>query len=231
MHSNVLVQFYSEPVLNEFKSTEEGRDIYEDREHIRIVVAGSRDEIVRLATPEDRREFKAQYQQYKENASAPVEGTPLAELPGISGSQVKELAFFNVKTVEALADLSESSRAHGLMGVRELVGRAQGYLAKANGDDAAVSKIAAENEALKKRLAAMEAQISAFKGGAEVIRGDGPAADPDADGDGKLSPLERGMQAAREGKPRNVPPAYRGKPAGEEWELGYDDVKSGDKAA
>ncbi len=224
MRSTVIAQFLVEPVKNEFKSAEAGRDVYDDIEHIRILVAGERDEIFRIATDEDKQTFGDEYKRFKAQINAPASGTPLTELPGVSSSFVKEMAFFNVTTVEQLADMSEGSRAANTMGAREWVAKAQAYLAKANGDDAAITKIAAENEALKKRLEEMEARLNAKQA---------EPADPDADGDGKLSPLERGMQAARDGKPRNVPPAYRGKPAGEEWELGYDEVKKegADKAA
>lgn len=36
------------------------------------------------------------------------------------------------------------------------------------------------------------------------------------------SPAAKGAAAAAAGKPRNVPPAYRGKPAEVEWLTGYD---------
>lgn len=237
---NVIAQFYIEPVKSDFRSEEEGRDVYNDLEHIRLIVPGSRDEIVRLATDEDRRSYKDEYKRFREDAAAPETGTPLSELPGISASLIKELGYFNIKTVETLANVSESSRVYSVMGVREWAAKAQAYIAKSTGNEAAAIKMAAENEAMKKQLEAMQAQIEAMKLGHEPVRGDGDpelktigiatAVDPDADGDGKVSPLERGMKAAREGKPRTVPVAYRGKPSGEEWELGYDDVKIGKSA-
>lgn len=38
------------------------------------------------------------------------------------------------------------------------------------------------------------------------------------------TPFTRGAKAATEGKKRNVPPAYRGKPEGEAWAAGFDSV-------
>ncbi|MEN6545609.1 MAG: hypothetical protein ABFE07_06165 [Armatimonadia bacterium] len=41
--------------------------------------------------------------------------------------------------------------------------------------------------------------------------------------DGEVdTPFERGAKAALDGKKRTVPPAYRGKPSGEQWQAGYD---------
>lgn len=49
----------------------------------------------------------------------------------------------------------------------------------------------------------------------------------DVDGDvpakaAPATPAAKGAAAAAAGKPRNVPPAYRGKPAEVEWLTGYD---------
>lgn len=41
------------------------------------------------------------------------------------------------------------------------------------------------------------------------------------------TPFSRGAKAASEGKRRNVPPAYRGKPDGEAWGAGYDSIAGG----
>lgn len=40
------------------------------------------------------------------------------------------------------------------------------------------------------------------------------------------TPYERGARAALDGKKRTVPPAYRGKPEGEQWAAGYDEAAS-----
>ena len=50
---------------------------------------------------------------------------------------------------------------------------------------------------------------------AEHEAGTGPANDKARDG---------GRKARIDGKPRSVPPAYRGKPEGEAWLAGYDEA-------
>jgi hypothetical protein len=46
----------------------------------------------------------------------------------------------------------------------------------------------------------------------------------------KLSPHERGQLAKQDGRPRSVPPFYRGKDESEEWLKGYDGEPSGASA-
>jgi hypothetical protein len=210
----VIVTFFMDAVKNEFRSEEDGRDIYDDLEHISKIVAGSRDRVVRLATPEDKREFPEEYKSFKERLKVPVSGTPLRELPGIAESFAKEMEFFHVRTIEELAQLDDNLISRMGPGVREKITRAQGFLAASTGDAANVAKIASENEKLKARVEELETQAKANK-----VK---PAQTDDDASDGKLTPEERGLAAGMAGKDRNVPPAYRGKPEADEWLKGFD---------
>ena len=59
--------------------------------------------------------------------SSSVEGTPLAEWPIMSRSQVEELSFHNVKTVEQLVAMSDSL-ASQFMGMNGLKAKAKMWL-------------------------------------------------------------------------------------------------------
>ena len=65
----------------------------------------------------------------------------------------------NIHTAEALAGLDGANLSRLGMGGRELKTQAEAWIAKATGS-AGISKLAAENEALKARLDAMEAMMA-----------------------------------------------------------------------
>jgi hypothetical protein len=51
----------------------------------------------------------SEYAAFKQNEDQGLVGTPLKEWPIMSRSQVKELEFFNVYTVEQLAEMADSN--------------------------------------------------------------------------------------------------------------------------
>lgn len=132
---HLLVKFFTHPRLDNTKSEEEGRPIYVDTPYIQIMAPGNKDSIVvRPATRDDKQRFAEHYRKYqaREDQDA-VEGTLLEEWPGISRSQVEELKFLNVRTVEQLANLSDSN-AQNIMGVHLLKDKAKKYLEEAGGN-------------------------------------------------------------------------------------------------
>lgn len=128
-----FVEFGLFPRQNAEKSKEAGRPIFEDVEYVKIIVPGDRDEVHRPARDTDRREYRRQYEAFKAGMAAPVSGTPLASWPSLTGSQVAELAFFNVKTVEQLADMADG-HAQRFMGAQALKQKAQAFLEAAAGN-------------------------------------------------------------------------------------------------
>ena len=131
-HDNKLfVVFFMHPRKDELKSAEEGRPIYQDEEYVRIMVPGDKDSIViRPARDLDRQRFSKQYQAFKAGEGEQHQGTPLKAWPMITRSQVEELKFFQVFTVEQLADLADV-HAGKYMGVSALKKQAQDFLAAA----------------------------------------------------------------------------------------------------
>ena len=158
----LLVNFYVEPLRNNFRSEEEGRDIFEDTVCIRKIVAGSRDELVRIATDEDKREFSKEYKAFIEAGGEIVSGTPLSQWPAAGASFCKEMAYFNVKTVEQLADLADGRAQAMGMGINEKAVAARAWLEATQGTGAQIGKIAVENERLKDELEGMREQLKAL---------------------------------------------------------------------
>ena len=174
----LLVKFYMHPRENAARTAEEGRPIMDEVEYISIMVPGQKDSVVQRPVSDiERKRFPRHYQAFKERKEMPVDGTPLSSWPGITRGQVEELRFFNVNTVEQLAEVADN-HAQKFMGIAKLRSRAKLFLESA-GNSAATSKLAAELEsrdneiaALKEALADQGKQIQELMSGA-VSNSDG----------------------------------------------------------
>lgn len=130
----LLVKFYIKERQDQKASQEAGRPIYKEVEYIDIKVPGQRDGVARPATFHDKQRFAEHYQAFKSRTDQEVyEGTPLLEWPLISRSMALELAFFNVKTVEHLAAMSDAN-AQKFPGIQAIKQKAVDWLEKAAGN-------------------------------------------------------------------------------------------------
>lgn len=141
---HLLVKFMLKPVKNMAKSREAGHYIYEEAEHVDIRIPGQKDSVTRKATNKDKNRFPEHYRMFKARMEAPLQGTPLGEWTGISRSQVEELSFKNIKTVEALADLNDNL-ASQFMGINTLKKNAKAWLEQ-QADDGLLIKLRTELE-------------------------------------------------------------------------------------
>ena len=166
---NLYVKFFIHPLQNKEKTLEEGRPIYEDKEFVSIMVPGDKHNIVtREVRRSDYQRFPKQYQNFKNDNEELIDGTPLEKWPLISPAQVLEMKFFNVRTVEQLAGLNDST-AQQFMGINLLRSRAKEYLIAAK--EAApitqlqgeLSKRDEEIEALKASVAEMAKELKKVK--------------------------------------------------------------------
>ena len=90
-----------------------------------------------------------------------MDGTPLVMWPVVNKSQIKEAAFFEVRTVEQLAELSDANCRRMGMGYTELRSKAKAWLLAAK-DSAVVTRQAAENDRLQGEIEALKEQIAAL---------------------------------------------------------------------
>ncbi len=168
----LLVKFYLHPRLNAQKSDEAGRPIYDEVEYISIKVPGSRNEYNSPAKQRDKDRFPEHYRRFKERIETEVvSGTLLEEWPVVSRSQVEELRFFNIRTVEQLASSPDSAAAN-MTGFLTLKQKAKAFL-----------ELAAETAAQEK-LQAAEARIAELERKLEELatprRGRRKKVEPDA---------------------------------------------------
>ena len=170
--TRLLVKFYNEPVKMQAKTEEAGRPIYEDREHISIIIPGdNRTNVVRVATDEDRERFPGPYAVFKKAEKKAAEGTPLEEWPALTKSRAKELRALGVDTVDQLAVLSDTSldrygdtttderaKARAYLAQAENGSAIEAYAAKSNADDAELARLKGEVERLSRDLEAATAK-------------------------------------------------------------------------
>ncbi len=167
----LLVRFYTHPKQSKAKSTEAGRPIFEEKEYIEIIQPGNKDSIVnRPVSQMDIERFPEHYRKWKarEGEHEAVEGTLLAHWPAVTRSQVEELRYLNIHTVEQLAAISDAN-AQNVMGINLLKTRAKEYLEasqnQAYADEMRVLREQNEQmmEQIQKLNAALEVQDEAPK--------------------------------------------------------------------
>ena len=168
---NLYVQFFSHPMQDKAKTLEEGRPIFVDTEYIRIMVPGDKGNVVmRSVREDDRQRFPKQYQAFKNDEEEILEGTPLDKWNFVSAAQVEELKYFGIRTVENLANVTDTN-AQKFMGINLLRQKAQEYIAAASSEapiaqlqeelsarDTTIAEQASLLADMQERLAALEAK-------------------------------------------------------------------------
>lgn len=169
-NSNLYVEFYTDALEIPYRSEKEGRPVFETVEMVRIMVPGDMNNIIEVrVTEEHKQRYAQQYARFKAGEEAPIEGTPLEQWPLVNKAQIKEAQHFNVRTVEQVAELSDSFVAKIGMGWQGLRKQAQNWLKNAK-DGAVVSQLTAENERMKQDIADLKEQIARMGKKAEKLK-------------------------------------------------------------
>src|SRR5215471_10261548 len=153
----LFVIFYMGILRDEQRSVEEGRPIFNDVEHVRIMIPGDKLNIIdRPARDSDRTRFAKQYMAFRQGHAEEeqISGTRLTEWPLLSRGQCEELRYLNVRTVEQLATLRDDLLAK-VPGLTSLKHHAQAWLDKAK-DAAATAKMAQALEERDNRIENLE---------------------------------------------------------------------------
>ena len=162
----LLVKFYTKTVENKSASKEQGRAVFKDREYVDIRIPGTRGAgAARPATHRDRERFPKHYAAFKQRVELPLEGTPLSEWPMVTRSHAEELAFSGIKTVEHLADMSDTI-ASQMMGGQTFKAKARAWLERA--------KVDVSVEKLEQELTKRDEQIQALSDKLEALLADKP---------------------------------------------------------
>jgi hypothetical protein len=150
------VRFYSRSKRDKEASAREKRPIFMPVEYVEILVPGDKDSVADRPVREiDRYCWPDLYTRFRRNQSQETPGMPLTEWGGVTPERAHELAFFRVKTVEQLADVSDGVLQGLGLGARAEREKAKAYLLVMKGDALGV-EMRAENDLLKTRIAALE---------------------------------------------------------------------------
>ncbi len=130
----LLVKFHMKPTKDAESSKEAGRPIFNDVVWIDIQVPGNKNTTVqRVARDSDKERFAKHFEAFEQHGTEEcVSGTPLDASPVLSRSQCQELRFFNVRTVEQLANMPDNE-AQKFMGIALLRTKAKLFLEAAAG--------------------------------------------------------------------------------------------------
>jgi hypothetical protein len=160
---NARPRFFTEPVRNNYRSDTEGRPVFEDREFVTILVPGDRKtEWSGYVKEEHKRRWPREYASFKAGLETPVEGTPLKEWAVITRSQVEELRFAHILTVEQLATLPDDALNRSVsMGGYQLREKAKRWL-DAQAGNSQTEALAAENDRQREIIADMERKYTAL---------------------------------------------------------------------
>jgi len=160
------IQFYMRTVEDTARSLAEGRKCFKEREFIRILVPGDRNNVVDrpvmktgMLTSDDTIRFSRQYERFKANQEQKThDGTPLTLWPQLPGPMAEELKFMNIFTVEQLADLADSYVAKVPMG-HQWKQKAVAFVATMK-DQEQVNRMMCELEERDNRIATLESAIA-----------------------------------------------------------------------
>jgi hypothetical protein len=151
MDDTLLVKFFNHPVQDNVKTEEAGRPIFKEHPYVSIEAPGNRlNRIVRPAMEMDKQRFSRHWRKFLDRESQSMEGTPLAEWGGVTRSQIEEMKFFNILTVEQLASISDSN-TQNMRGLQGLKQKAATYLE------------ASDKNAVSNELTALRAEVEAMK--------------------------------------------------------------------
>lgn len=158
--SEPFATFYTDAIELKFDSEKQGRPIYKDVAHIRIIIPGDSTNIIeRVAKEADKQRFPQAWARYEAGEKDGPIGMRLEMWPQITRAQVKEAKYFEVHTVEQMAQLSDAHCQKLGMGFMALRDKAKAYLNVAN-DTAAATAQAAELDRTRKEMAELRAQIA-----------------------------------------------------------------------
>jgi hypothetical protein len=153
--------FKIQPVQNTFRTQQEGRAIYDEKEFVEIIVPGERGSLVfEEVTDEHRARWPRQYDAFKRGLEPPTDGTPIEQWPPISQAKALELRSVNVRTVENLADVDDARLRNLGPGGFELRKQAQVWLDAAKNGAAPIARLVAENQRLRDDKADLERQLA-----------------------------------------------------------------------
>lgn len=166
-----IPRFHLRAEKNNFLSNQAGRDIFEDKEFVEIITPGNARSIPTEPVNADHKaRWPRQYQAFKDGQELPEVGTPLEQWPILTPATVQNLKALNIRTVEALAGVSDAAIQTMPTGARDFRDKAISWLeaatsnaplererARADAADAKAAYLGQQLSELADRMAKLEA--------------------------------------------------------------------------
>ena len=156
---NLFVEFVMVAVRDNYKSEKEGREIFSDVPHVRIITPGdNKSEFFQPVRDIDKKRFARQWEEFERTGQTAQTGTPLEMWPILSPAQVATFKALSIYTVEQLAGLTDVGLQKCGMGARDLQKKAKAFIDAAE-NTALIQMLDADNKRKDEQLAAMQLQI------------------------------------------------------------------------
>lgn len=199
---SLVPEFFVQKKLMGAKSEALNREVYEDREYVKITIKGQpHGQPVHEVDEKIKHRFPIAYARFKAGLPAPAIGTPVEQLSGVGPSLAHHLKGLMLRTVEDLANVSDENTINRIGGgARDLVNRAKAW----------IEQKAPETVALQEALAAAQAATEAATKRAEEV--EARAALDRAEWEKRISALEKGSpkrkkRRVKKGGAKNRPAA------------------------
>lgn len=166
------VTFFAREVPDPGHSKEAGYPRFVGQDYIRIELPGEKDVRIFPASDEYKRRYPDQWSAYAEKRKPTPPGMPTAILFPQFPEIVATLEFFNIRTVEQLANISDTAKGNIGLGADEWQRKANEFLSAAAGTKSfhkisaelemanlTIGKLTAENAALRGKVAEQEAAL------------------------------------------------------------------------
>lgn len=160
--NGVLVEFKADSRESKAESRKRGRPVFNDIVVLEIVNPNDQTvRVTRVATNSDKITYRKAWQAFvNEQKVGDVEGTPLREWRVVTRAQAQEAAYYNILTVEQLAEADESIIADLGREWYELRTKAALYIQDSDAH-ASQKAVADENAMLREQVEAMQRQLAA----------------------------------------------------------------------
>lgn len=168
---SAIPRFHKQAVKNNWRSDQEGKPVYDSKDYVMILVPGDRLTVVdRQVTDADKARWPRYWAAYEKGQEFTVEGTPLEQWTLIDIGMVETLKYFNVRSVEQIAKMTDAQVQRVGMGMSELRQKAKVWCAQAD-ENKGVSQVVAENVRLGKELEQLKEQMATLaRDAAEATR-------------------------------------------------------------
>lgn len=169
------LRFERRPIEDRAASVLAGQYVAKDTDYVIITPAGTKDEIVKIATewlaqakqqvkegrmdPDWEPLFQSSYEAFKRGEELPLKGTPIKGWNVLSPAQQVNAIAANIRTVEDLAEATGEGLGRIGMGGVEMKQKAEAWL-KAS---VSLGTVVLENSTLKARVAQLEGMVKGLE--------------------------------------------------------------------